>query len=143
MLAKSFIFIGGFFYVFYVFMFFCRHFSDTIFSTPPPPPPPPPRQNLKSGFVGTEHILLALCAERDSPGVQILEALGVSPGKVTADVLQLVPPGCPVSLLLPWLGPTWPPGVLCGWAGSLQYPQLRLGLFTHARSKGHHRSWVQ
>jgi len=47
-------------------------------------------KTLQSGFVGTEHLLLAVCADRDSPGVAVLEALGVSPGKVTNEVLQVV-----------------------------------------------------
>mmetsp|Transcript_88408 Transcript_88408/g.153471 ORF Transcript_88408/g.153471 Transcript_88408/m.153471 type:complete len:974 (-) Transcript_88408:40-2961(-) len=47
-------------------------------------------KTLKSGFVGTEHLLLALLSERDSPGVQILQELGASPNKVTNDLYDLI-----------------------------------------------------
>jgi ATP-dependent Clp protease ATP-binding subunit ClpC len=47
-------------------------------------------KNQKSGFVGTEHLLLALVNERDSPGIQIMEELGASPKKVVEDVMELL-----------------------------------------------------
>ena len=41
-------------------------------------------------YIGTEHILLALLAERDSVGVQILEHLGVSTGDLRQELTALL-----------------------------------------------------
>ena len=37
-------------------------------------------------FIGTEHILLALCDERDSSAVRILEGIGLSPAEIRSDI---------------------------------------------------------
>ncbi len=38
------------------------------------------------GYIGTEHLLLSLCSDRDCVAVRILESLGVSQGDVVSDV---------------------------------------------------------
>ncbi len=37
-------------------------------------------------FIGTEHILLALCDDRDSAAVRILEGIGLSPAEIRGDI---------------------------------------------------------
>ena len=37
-------------------------------------------------YIGTEHLLLALCEERDSAAVRILESIGLKPAEIRADI---------------------------------------------------------
>ncbi len=45
---------------------------------------------MGQGYIGTEHLLLALLAERDSVGVKIIETLGVSPTDLKQEILSVL-----------------------------------------------------
>ena len=48
---------------------------------------------MGSGYVGTEHLLLALLEQRDCFAVQILMSLGVNTNKLYEDILSLIGEG--------------------------------------------------
>ena len=48
---------------------------------------------MGTGYVGTEHILLALMQEQDSVAVRILETLGVSGQKLYEDIMTMLGEG--------------------------------------------------
>ena len=45
---------------------------------------------LGAGYIGTEHLLIALLRESDCLGVQILQAMGVNPQKTYEDILNML-----------------------------------------------------
>ena len=47
-------------------------------------------QRLSAGYIGTEHLLIALLRESDCLGVQILAAMGVNPQKTYEDILNML-----------------------------------------------------
>ena len=49
---------------------------------------------MDSEFIGTEHVLLAILKQEDSPAVEILASLTAELGKVRTEVKELVGPPC-------------------------------------------------
>ncbi len=77
-------------------------------------------QNLGHNYIGTEHLLLGLIREHDGPAARVLQCLGVQPGEVREEIVDLLGADPPAGKEAPAPRPSgWaavPPSPAVDWA---------------------------